>query len=162
MRQELREEFKNFKETVPTTQITHIYNIVVGPNIYNQLVSRYGRDNAISILASNTTADIAKMLYFEDTQPSRYPIACKDTNHFRYINDKYEIIDDQGGSKVGEVVSENVKNAMILAANEIILDSKTDYNLMDVQNKLTRKNNSNLIQDLARMSFNHGHQFFET
>lgn len=162
----LRDEVRQLRENQQPSNIyyNNNYTIVVGPYVFDQLVSKYGKDAAIHMLTQQNPTEVARSLYFTD-EPDRYPIACKDIDHFRYINDKYEIIDDKGGSSISGVVSTNVKNAMITAANEVITDSmKGRHNpltdISQLQNNLTLTDDGTFVKNLAKISFNPSHPFF--
>lgn len=161
----LQEEIKQLREEKMKPQQVYQqvnnYNIVVSPDAFGQLVNKYGKDTAISILTQKTTTEVAKKLYFAAVKPDQYPIACRNQNHFRYINDKHEIIDDLGGDTISDMVSTNVKNAMITAANEVISAGTGINNVTEIQTNLARNTNTDhLMDDLAQISFNPSHPFF--
>lgn len=162
----LKDEVRQLREqrVAPTVyNYNNNYTIVVGPDVFNQLASKYGKDRAITLLARSGTSEVAQKLYFTEA-PDKYPIACKDINHFRYINDKFEIIDDRGGQRISDVVSTGVRNAMITAANEVIGDdlNRRDQliDISQIQANLVEPRDPNLVQNLARISFNPSHPFF--
>lgn len=143
--------------------INNYYNnwVIVGNDVLKEMIAKMGKEKALNFLtAGNTRADIAKVLYFDDILPEQYPIACRDNLHFRFLNDKREIVDDRGGDKITTAITTNMHDAMILAVNAKINDqingvSNTSHDdLSELQQRLLS------MDDRKKMSYNPDHPFF--
>lgn len=162
------EEVKNKPTTVNN------WNIVINQNFYTELVGLMGKDAAVSFLTStaakNKPIDIISKLYLNERKPDEYPIACRRGDHFRYINDQYEVVDDKGGNNIGQIVSNQIQNAYILASNEIILQqiqtsgTPDECDLAMLQKKLSNtdiRSRRQVLKDLATVTNNPDHPFFK-
>ena len=107
-------------------------------------------------------------MYLDGVSPEKYPIACKNYHHFRYLNDKREVIDDDGGSSVQKLFTARAHKAMVMATNEMIEQQLAsgsidalfrDHDIGDVQGRLTMMHNID-IHRLATMINNPNHPFF--
>jgi hypothetical protein len=105
-----------------TPSVHHHWNIVLGMNFFEELVGKMGKDHAINFLteiaSEGKPVDVISKLYLEGNNPTCYPIACRDRDHFRYIDSDHRLIDDRGGHSISQIVSSGVYKALILAANE--------------------------------------------
>lgn len=170
---DMRCELSSLKNKIDMPRETNVYNInkninvFVGGDAYQSLIDKYGKDNAMSMLLNDTTSALAKNLYFEGIAPNSYPIACKDNLHFRFLNDKSEVIDDLGGEKVNTAVISHMRNTMIRAVNEEIENQiggaikpniTGDTNIL--QTRLLDLSQRDLKPELSEMSYNPNHPFF--
>lgn len=115
-------ELRNMVKSKPNI----IINIqVLGNNVYSDLVNKIGKAEAIHLLtcsaATDRPIDIIKKLYFENTEPQKYPIATKQ-NYIRYLNQEGELIESESDNFVSNL-SDRVRTAMIYATNELIKNS---------------------------------------
>jgi hypothetical protein len=180
MTHELLEELKELRQRVSVIEneprSTHYNNwIIIGTDIYHDMVDKYGRHEAISFLTqsaiSGDSVDVIKKLYLDGVNPEKYPIACKNYDHFRYLNDKREVIDDKGGISVQKLFSNQTHRAMVLAANEMIQEQLNtnpntnalfvdlDYDMRNVQCKLASIRSLDMNR-LAGITHNPNHPFF--
>ncbi len=171
---QLLEELKDLRQRVKQIENEPRYNnwIIVGADMFNDMINKYGRSEAINFLTksaiSGDSVDVIKKLYLDGVSPEKYPIACKNYHHFRYLNDKHEVIDDQGGISVQKIFSDRAHRAMLLATNEMIKDRViNDVECEDdvlqqfgaAQCRLTVVHSLN-IERLAGMTHNPNHPFF--
>ncbi len=156
----------------------HHWNIVLGHNFFDELVHKMGKDHAVKFLTSIATegkpVDVISKLYLEGNSPTNYPIACRDQDHFRYINAERCIIDDKGGQNIGRLVSSGVNDALLLAANETIYEQlkkseSMDYDHLNININIApiqsyvidmRKTRDHIISDLADITRIPNHPFF--
>lgn len=167
----LIEEINNLRERVQKMENKPVYNnwIIIGPDMFTEMIEKYGRTEALDYLTksaiSGDSVDVVKKLYLDGVSPEKYPIACKNYHHFRYLNDKREIIDDQGGQSVRKIFSDRAHKAMVLATNEMMnVESDKDAGDMyrklgDVQCRLSSVHTLDLDR-LAHMTINPNHPFF--
>ena len=172
----LEKELEKVKNQ-PTT--IHQWNIVLGSNFYEELVSKMGKADAISFLTSiavqGNGIDVIRKLYLENSAPDDYPIACQNTDHFRYIDSDHQLVDDKGGQSIGRLVSSGIHNAIILAANEMIsqqVAGDTNENqsydrhdtIISIQSHIAGLCHSmtteRIVSDLAHVTCNPNHPFF--
>lgn len=146
--------------------------IIIGTDMFHDMINKFGKEEAVSFLTQSAvkgdSIDVVKKLYLDGVSPEKYPIACKNSRHFRYLNDKREIIDDKGGQSVQKMFSDNAHRAMVLATNEMIkkqLDTDTteklyvNYDIGDVQCRLATVHKLD-IDRLAGITNNPNHPFF--
>lgn len=148
----------------------NIYNnyIIIGPDVYSNMVQKFGKEETLRMLTSGNVSDntlkIIKKVYLDGVAPEQYPIACRNNDHFRYLNDKHELIDDLGGQKCQDFVTNRVHNAMLMATNEVInqvINGSNQSDIGNLQQNLTAKvKNKTVISDLANMTRNPNHPFF--
>ena len=147
-------------------QINNYNYIIISNTQYQDILTKLGRDEAIRLLSDGKLIDVTKKLYFENISPELYPVACRENLHFRFLNDKCEIIDDKGGDKINQVVNSTMHNAMIAAVNDIITDQlngkETCNDISTLQKRLlTQMSDQNFRSDLSKMSYNPNHPFFQ-
>lgn len=115
---------RELQEVKSTPAVHHHWNIVLGMNFFDELVTKMGKDHAINFLAGiaqdGKPVDVINKLYLEGNSPNSYPIACRDHDHFRYVDSDHRVIDDKGGHSISKIVTAGVQDALILAANEAI------------------------------------------
>jgi hypothetical protein len=173
---ELREHIYELTQCIKTgaigntynTNNNNYYNIVISNNIYDEMVKKFGREQALYMLTSKhiskNAIEIIKALYLDDNDPAKYPIACVDNNHFRYLNDKKELVDDYGGKLMQKYVVNVVTNAMLLANNEIINECQSagsrDIDLRQIQNNVMNPSPDEVIKNMAQLVKNRFHPFF--
>uniref|UniRef100_A0A6C0J4K1 Uncharacterized protein n=1 Tax=viral metagenome TaxID=1070528 RepID=A0A6C0J4K1_9ZZZZ len=160
-------------KTRPTTTV-HNWNIVLGSNFYKELVQKMGQESAIDYLmeiaSEKKHIDLISKLYLEGNDPSDYPVACRDQDHFRYITAEHKIVDDKGGHNISKYVSTGVMDALILAANDTITE-QLNNNIDDpheklsvIQNHILKLNGMTkeyIINKLAELTNNPNHPFFK-
>ena len=156
----LREEVEELKHK-PVTN----YNIaILGNDFYTELVDKIGKQDAIEFLAKSyieSPLDVFSKLYLDDRKPEDYPVACRDKLHFRYLDHDKRMVDDQGGSSIGSVVSKQITNAVINAVNDC--NGNSVYGLEDIETirkKLEMLDKDTMIADLAYITNNPNHPFF--
>lgn len=155
-------------------EVHHHWNIVLGMNFFEELVSKMGTDHAINFLTDIATdggpVDVINKLYLEGNSPTSYPIACQGDTHFRYIDADHRLIDDKGGHGISKIVTSGVHEALILAANEAIHQQvmSQDYdhfNIAPIQKYVADMRKSlpqdRIISELARMTRIPNHPFFK-
>jgi len=169
----LERELEDVKSK-PTTIQHHHWNIVLGMNFFDELVQKMGsKDHAINYLteiaAVGKPVDVIHKLYLEGNNPTSYPIACRDQNHFRYINSEHRLIDDKGGHNISKLVTNGVHDALLLAANEAIRKQVESQNydsfdiqpiqqyVIDMRRKLPK---NQLLSELASVTSIPDHPFF--
>jgi hypothetical protein len=155
--------------------VTNNFNGIsqIGPDVFKSLIEKFGKDKAISMLTSKdltgTVINVIKRLYFDGVQPNEFPIACKPGNHFRYLDDNRNLIDDFGGKKTQQFVTTKVNDAMIQAVNDIIFkcmdnngDGTVDFDLRRLQNNLepTSARSTEITEALVELALNIHHPFF--
>jgi len=168
----LRERVKKIENT-PRIQTAFSNCIIIGPDMYHDMVAKYGKDAAIDFLTksalSGDSVGVIQKLYLDGINPDQYPIACRDLPapskyHFRYLNDNREVVDDQGGKSVQKIFTDRAHKAMILATNEIIskaMDGEEGAfcTLVPIQRKLASIDVLD-IDRLANITNNPNHPFF--
>jgi hypothetical protein len=176
--QEILQELNSLRRRVQKMENEPRYNnwIIVGSDMFSDMIDKYGRTEALDFLTKSAitgdSVDIIKKLYLDGVAPEQYPIACKNYHHFRYLNDKREIIDDKGGQSVRKIFSDSTHKAMVLATNEKmkLIDPDSDQlgdtdvgdmfrKLGEVQCNLTSVHSLD-INRLAGMTNNPDHPFF--
>lgn len=175
---DILKELQNMRERLAKVENEpKTYNnwIIIGSDMFNDMVDKYGRVEAMSFLmtsaVSGDSVNVIKKLYLDGISPDKYPIACKNFRHFRYLNDKREIIDDKGGNSVQKIFSDRAHRAMVLATNELMQDeimihppeqedmSELFLKLGEAQCNLASIHNLD-IDRLAGMTNNPNHPFF--
>jgi hypothetical protein len=154
------------------TQPRNINNImVIGTDFYQELVTMIGKDRALEFLTCSAVSgkpiDVIDKLYLEGKDPMCYPIACRNTDHFRYLSDDSNVVDDHGGAIIGDIVINRLQNAFLMAANEIISkqvggegDGDSDV-LRSVQQHITTVyDKHDIVYQLAAATSNAKHPFF--
>lgn len=154
----LREKVYKLENSPRTTHVNvNLQNcIIIGDNVYDELVNKLGHNEAINYLTSGCydEVDVIEKLYLDSPNPNNYPIACKTPTHFRYLNEYREIIDDQNGNKVQKLVKSRVREAMLLAIMEE--DADTNSNI----HKLLTDDKRDILTKLAKITYNPDHPFF--
>ncbi len=98
-----------------------------------------------------------------------YPIACRNADHFRYLNADSKIVDDFGGRSIGDMMTNRLQHAMLMAINEAIKngeESETNDkdldSIVEAQRYVTSGfDKANLIHELSVKTRNEGHPFFQ-
>lgn len=164
---------RELQEVKSTPAVHHHWNIVLGMNFFDELVTKMGKDHAINFLAGiahdGKPVDVINKLYLEGNEPNTYPIACRDHDHFRYIDSEHRVIDDKGGHSISKIVTAGVQDALILAANIAIheqvkgmLSDQIDVGVLqkyvaDMRRSLPR---DRIIGELAHITNIPNHPFF--
>lgn len=180
--QDILDELKNLRARVQKMENEPRYNnwIIIGPDMFSEMIDKYGRTEALNFLTKSALTgdgvDVIKKLYLDGVNPEQYPIACRDYHHFRYLNDKREVIDDKGGQSVRKIFTDRAHRAMVLATNEMMKDEMEQFEsdleqpdntdigemfrkLGDVQCRLAFVHSLD-IDRLAGMTNNPNHPFF--
>lgn len=124
--QEILEELNSLRARVQKMENEPRYNnwIIIGSDMFSEMIDKYGRSEALTFLTKSAltgdSVDVIKKLYLDGVNPEQYPIACKNYHHFRYLNDKREVIDDEGGLSVRKIFTDRAHRAMVLATNEMM------------------------------------------
>ena len=149
--------------------------IVLGNDFFQELVEKIGKERAVEFLTctamSGKPIDVIDKLYLEGKDPMTYPIACRNQDHFRYLNAENDMVDDRGGAIIGDFMSSRIQNAFIMAANELIshgiskgnTDTLYDtYNIVTVQESITTAcDKQAIVNELAKVTDNSEHPFFK-
>lgn len=172
----LEQENKDLKNKVQEVadQPRNINNImVIGNDFFEELTAKIGKDSAVEFLSSAATTgkpiDVIDKLYLEGKDPMSYPIACRNEDHFRYMSNDGQggrkLVDDHGGAIIGDMMMNKLRNAFLMAANELIskhvegsIESDKDV-LRSVQNIATVDKNV-IVYQLAEATNNSNHPFF--
>lgn len=179
---DILEELNNLRARVQKMENEPRYNnwIIIGSDMFGEMIEKYGRSKALSFLTKSAltgdSVDIIKKLYLDGVNPEQYPIACKNYHHFRYLNDKREVIDDEGGQSVRKIFSDRAHKAMVLATNEMMQDEMEQFepdpdipNDMDVGDMFRKLGDAQCrlasihtldMERLAGMTNNPNHPFF--
>lgn len=168
--EKLEKELEQVKNK-PTT-VNH-WSIVIGGNFYDELVSKMGQDDTVHFLTSiadtKTPLDVISKLYLEGNAPDDYPIACRNHDHFRYINSDHRIVDDKGGHNISKIVRSGVHDALIHAANaaireQVSTESYDKFDLCKLQDFIADMRNhvsgDRIISELSRVTSIPNHPFF--
>lgn len=154
----LREEVEELKHKPVTNYIA-----VLGSDFYTDLISKLGKSDAINFLAEKcvqgSPLSVFQKLYLDDKNPEDYPVACKGRAHFRYLDDEKRVVDDQDGVNLGDVMTQKISDAMLLAANEI--DRGSVYNMNHIKERLDQFDKKAMINELACITKNPNHPFFK-
>ena len=160
----LREEVEELKLKPTTTN----YIAILGDNFYTELTNKIGRKNAMKFLAESGTKDhlsVFQKLYLDDRDPDDYPIACRDKYHFRYMDDQKRVVDDRGGSTLGNALSKQITDAVEHAVHDFEIEGHGNsvYGLEGVQllrKRLELLDKDSVIKELAYITNNPDHPFF--
>lgn len=172
---ELKKEVKELKEQPRV----HIDNLtVISDDIFSEMSNKMGIDNAVKflmdVIKSDTEClDVVNRVYLDGNDRNKYPIACKDKDHFRFLGPDSDIIDDLGGKIIVSKLTESVQNAMIKANAELINQYNNNpselmnyVNMLSLQEKLTRiptaDNQARFKRELAIKVRNPDHPFFQS
>lgn len=170
---ELRAIRREVREIRDKPSIINNINIaVMAPNFYDELVHRMGENSAVGFLTSatmnNQPINILKELYFNNVNPTQFPIASHN-GRYRYLNESGEIVDTSKQDMV-ESISKKLHNAMILASSKLIKFSQQNddvarlydvYDIGTIQANLTSFKLNDMEKDLAMATENPSHPFFE-
>lgn len=147
------------------------YNIAVigtSDDLYQELIRKMGgnRETAVSFLANSCTKgkplEVFEKLYLDGKSPDDYPVACRDNLHFRYLDPDRKLIDDQGGSSIGKLVSNQLMNTFLLASNDKMRTEGevTDKVIQFQERVIELANTQDMIAQLAEITTNPNHPFF--
>jgi hypothetical protein len=149
--------------------------MVIGNDFFEELVTKFGgKDAAVDFLTLAATSgkaiDVIDKLYLEGKDPMAYPIACRDDDHFRFRRLEGEkVIDDQGGTMIGDLMMDRLCNAFLMAANELISkhveEGESNPSALHAQAQVQRSISSvcdkrNIVYQLAAATHNSNHPFF--
>lgn len=172
--QEILDELHNLRQRVQKMENEPRYNnyIIIGPDMFSDMIEKYGREEALTFLTRSAitgdSVNVIKKLYLDGVSPEKYPIACKNYHHFRYLNDKREVIDDHGGQGVRKIFTDRAHKAMVLATTQMMQDQLNTMHedagdlfrkLGDVQCQLSSIHTLD-IERLAGITNNPNHPFF--
>lgn len=173
--QDLIKEIHELRERMTEMEQKPRYNnwIIVGDDMFHAMVDKLGRSEALSFLTQSAIAgdsiEVVKKLYLDGISPEKYPIACRNVDHYRYLNDKRQIIDDKGGESVKKMLTNQTHRAMVLAANEVIQSKlrqddsimyvDLDHDMKTVQCKLANMQTLDMNR-LQGITHNPNHPFF--
>lgn len=160
----LREEVEELKLKPTTTN----YIAILGNDFYTELTNKIGRAGAMKFLAEKGTKSplsVFQKLYIDDRDPDDYPIACRDKNHFRYLDEQQRMVDDHGGSTIGNTMSQRLTDAVEHAVHDFEIEGhgNTVYGLENVKRlkeRFAKLDQNSVIKELAYMTNNPNHPFF--
>lgn len=146
--------------------------MVIGTDLFQELTAKIGKDSAVEFLSSTATAgkpiDVIEKLYLEGKDPNTYPIACRNDDHFRYLShdDKgcRKLVDDRGGAIIGDLMMNQLRNAFLMAANELIIKHidgvESDRDILRSVQNITTVDKNMIVYQLAEATNNESHPFF--
>lgn len=166
------DQMKNQPKTVEIHNLT-----VITDDIFGKIASELGKKGAVKFLLDTATReteclDIVDRVYLNHADRDKYPIACRDDHHFRYLGPGHKIIDDVGGEKIVSRIANSVQNAYLRASNDLIRshvngdesDTFHMYDMRSVQDKInmlpTMDSKDRLREGLATKVRNPTHPFF--
>ncbi len=173
----LKEKVKQIEERPQQIQNIINWNIVIGDNFYQELISKLGdRDCAIAylagIVANNNPIDVVSKLYLERRKPGEYPIACRDM-HFKFVNSASQLIDDDDGTKICNLLGNSIQNALLMANNDFMarkvledreMDDESHAQIANTQNYVMglpdRIRKNGFLKELSTLTNNPTHEFF--
>lgn len=150
--------------------------MVIGNDFFQELALKIGKKGAVEFLtlaaSSGKAIDVIDKLYLEGKDPMSYPIACRDEDHFRFRKlDGHEgkLVDDRGGAIIGDLMMDRVRDAFMMAANELWCnrsldghaESDVETRLQNVQQGISAVNKRNIVYQLAEATNNSSHPFFK-
>lgn len=161
---------KQVEELLNRPQATLINISVVDKEFYEKITAKLGTKEANAFLNGCCLRDkpleIFQKLYLDGLQPENYPIACRNSVQFRYLNEKRELVEDNGGKVIGHLIKEGVHNAMILATNETMTEiidgtiGPDEFDMRTAQSNLMKVKEEKLIKELGQLTENPNHKFF--
>lgn len=173
---DLERENKNLKDKVQQVaeQPRNINNImVIGNDFFQELTAKIGKDSAVQFLSSAATTgkpiDVIDKLYLEGKDPMNYPIACRNDDHFRYLSHDgaggKKLVDDRGGAIIGDLMMNRLRNAFLMAANELISKhvdgtAESDKDVLRSVQNITTVDKKMIVYQLAEATNNSSHPFF--
>jgi len=173
---DLERENKNLKDKVQQVaeQPRSINNImVIGNDFFQELTAKIGKDSAVQFLSSVATTgkpiDVIDKLYLEGKDPMNYPIACRNDDHFRYLSHDgaggRKLVDDHGGAIIGDLMMNRLRNAFLMAANELISKhvdgtAESDKDVLRSVQNITTVDKKMIVYQLAEATNNSSHPFF--
>lgn len=173
---EERNQHLEHKVSQVENQPRSVHNImVIGNDFFKELTNKIGKDSAVDFLSSAAQTgkpiDVIEKLYLEGKDPMHYPIACRDDDHFRYLSNDGEggrkIVDDQGGAIIGDLMMNRLRNAFLMAANELISKHVVDGSTLDTNEDVLRSvqniatvDKRIIVYQLAEATSNADHPFF--
>ncbi len=151
----------------------------IADDILELLTIKLGDIPAIEILLTNFMSKnyikIINAAYLSGKSSDNYPMACAGKNHFRYINDKYMLVDDIDGEKLVKTIINNIQNAALIASNKLIRkymgenkvgDLFEVYDLGQIQkgvcDMFTEISKIQIKKLIAKRVLNPNHQFFSS
>lgn len=171
---DLRRELNELKEQPRV----HIDNLtVITDDIFTKMTKEMGQENAVNFLLEASKSDtecldVVNKVYLSSSDRDKYPIACKDRDHFRFLGPNSNVIDDIGGKLIVSKLTQSVQDAMIKASSQLLTENDDEnvdrlldrYNILSLQEKLTslpsEDNKARLKRELAIKVRNPSHPFF--
>lgn len=179
MKNELEETKKDLNRVKKRPTFVNIENLnanitFISRDLYSELQQSLGSEEALRIInqasRENQPLKLVDKLYLEGRSSDQYPIACKDSFHFRYLDDNRDLVDDKDGSQITRQIVSGVQDAMMLANNRVILQGincgNTDYlfseqyDLPKIQTNVLNINQNSVKDELAQRFTNPKHPFF--
>lgn len=172
---QLKGEIDQMKSQPKTVEIHNL--TVITDDIFGKIASELGKKGAVKFLLDTATReteclDIVDRVYLNHTDRDKYPIACRDDHHFRYLGPGHKIVDDVGGEKIVSRIANSVQNAYLKASNDLIhghvsgeeSDAFHMYDMRSVQDKInmlpSMDSKERLREGLATKVRNPTHPFF--
>jgi hypothetical protein len=147
--------------------------MVIGNDFFQELTAKIGKDRAVEFLSSTATdgkpIDVIDKLYLEGRDPMNYPIACRNEDHFRYLSHDGEggrkVVDDRGGVIIADMMMNRLRNAFLMAANELISQhvdgtQESDADVLRSVQNITTVDKDMIVYQLAEATNNSNHPFF--
>ena len=111
--------------------VTNLNNltVVLDPNFYDALVRQMGPQETHKYLEhlslTHSPLSMVHELFVKDRPPSRRPIARRG-NHYRFLDQNRNVIDDIDGKRVIQLIETSVVNAYLAATSALIKEGLTD------------------------------------
>ncbi len=152
---------------------------ILSDNILEVLTDKLGKKESVNFLMTNFLekkyGKIIEAAYLNDIMSDKYPMSCSEDNHFRYLNDKWKLIDDNGGDEIVKMIIYHIQNAVLRVTNMLIKKYVNDsestplYDTFDigkVQGELCEisgpRVKTKIKKYLSKRVLNPNHPFFDT
>ena len=162
----------------PKVQINNL--TVISDDVFTKIMDSMGQEAGFKFLMNSIDngpqrcMKIVDKLYLNIEDKNKYPIACRNQNHFRFLGPNYTIVDDVGGDLITKKISDSVQNAMLRASSQLIEghvvgdttdDLCTNYDIRRLQDKINALpmdcQSAEFKRDLAIKVSNPSHPFFQ-
>ena len=179
----IKDVFESKKESVMDTSLPEPdkdnNHSILSDNILETLTNQLGDEESVRFLMTNFLKKhyekIIDAAYLQGKKSDKYPMACRDGYHFRYLDDNGKLIDDNGGDEIVKVMIYHIQNAVLRVTNLLIKkyvgDSDTNplYDTFDigkVQSELCEiskpRIKAKIKKFLSKRVLNPNHPFFDS
>ena len=151
--------------------------LIIKNNLLELLIIKMGdSDKAIDFFLGNfITKNFSKIIdkvYLENLSSDEFPIACKGSTHFRYLDKTRLLVNDKKGDQISKLLINNIQSAGLMASNILIKKHATSnvnklyetYDILKIQTvayDLTKHSYFSKIRKyLSKRVLNPNHPFF--